>query len=216
MEKGVQSRCKEEEIVIYSTDETVSSREQKCNDKLKRIPIDVNNAHNLQTVLGYGWQGVSFKTIIEDESTMKGNFDWLCRWKSCPTSTVSEMMLLLFQTLDTKCYRKHLKTSGPRDNVNDTICRLCKQGQESVKHILSNCGVLVIMVYTKRHNDALTYFFLELLNKLGFVESVPPLFANIDVKPEYESDEYLVQWNVPEYSGRDNETLRDTRWKDSC
>ena len=64
-------------------------------------------------------------------------------------------------------------------------------------------------VYTKRHNDALKCFFFELLNKLGFIESVPPWFANIDVKPEYESDEYLVQWNVPEYSGRDNETLRD-------
>ena len=87
---------------------------------------------------------------IPVEMLLLFNFDWLCRWKTCPTSTVSEMMLLLFQTLDTKCYRKHLKTSGPGDDVNDTICRLCKQGQESVKHLLSNCGILVKKVYTKR------------------------------------------------------------------
>jgi len=74
--------------------------------------------------------------------------------------------------------------------------------------------MLVKKVYTKRHNDALKCFFFELLNKLGFLEGIPPWFANIDVKPEYESDEYLVQWNVPEYSGRDNETLRDSATPD--
>ena len=94
--------------------------------------------------------------------------------------------------------------------MNDTICRLCKQGQGSVKHLISNCGILVKNVYTKRHNDALKCFFFELLNKLGFLDSVPPWFSNIDVKPEYKFDEYLVQWNVPEYSGRDNETLSAT------
>ena len=108
MEKGLQSRCEEEEIVISSTGETISSREEKCNDKLKRMLRDVNNAHNLQTVLGCSWQGVIFKTIIEDESMMKGNFDWLCRWKSCPTSTVSEMMFY--------CYSKPL-TQNATENT---------------------------------------------------------------------------------------------------
>ena len=98
--------------MISSANETVSSREEKCNDKLKRMLRDVNNGHNLQTVLRCSWQSVIFKTIIKDQSMMKGNFDWLCRWKSCPTRTVSEMMVLLFQTLDTKCYREQLKTSG--------------------------------------------------------------------------------------------------------
>ena len=118
-------------------------------------------------------------------------------------------MLLLYQTLDTKCYRKHLNPAGHENEVFDTTCRLCNQGKESVKHLLSNCSMLVKKVYTKRHNDALKCFFFELLYKLGFMENVPPWFAQVDVKPEYESDNYLVQWNVPEYSGKDNETIRD-------
>ena len=100
---------------------------------------------------------------LEDETKMKGSFDWLSRWKSCPTSTISEMMLLIYQTLDTKCYREHLKTSGAEVAASDTICRLCKKGQESVKHLLSNCGELVKKVYVNRHNDALKCFFLSFL-----------------------------------------------------
>ena len=213
LEKGLQSRCEEEEMTITNSDEVISTAEENCKGKLTRMLRTINESHNLQTVLHCSWQGVIMKTIIEDETKMKGNFDWLCRWKSCPTSTISEMMLLLYQTLNTKCYRKHLKT--PEEGaVCDTICSLCKNGEESVRHLLSNCGELVKKVYVNRHNDALKCFFFELLGKLKLIEEVPSWFAKIEVKPEYENDEFLVSWNIPEFSGKDGETLRDSATPD--
>ena len=46
------------------------------------------------------------------------------------------------------------------------------------------------------------------------IEYVPPWFTSIDVKPHYENDEYSVFWEVPEYSGRDEETMRDGARRD--
>ena len=144
--------------------------------------------------------------MMEDETRMKGAFNWLTKWRSCPTSTVSEVMNLLYQTLNTMCYKKHCV---PADIVVDTKCRLCKVGQESVKHLLSNCGELAKSVYKKRHDDAFKCFFFPMLKKCGFMEEVPPWYSSIVVKPQYENDSYLINWDVPEYSGRDDESIRD-------
>ena len=65
---------------------------------------------------------------------MKNNLYWLSCWKTCPTSVVSEVMGLIYQTLDTKCYKKHCGMV----EISDTLCRVCKSGNESVKHVLSN------------------------------------------------------------------------------
>ena len=115
-------------------------------------------------------------------------------------------MNLVYQTLNTMCYKKHCI---PADTVVDTKCRLCRSGEESVKHLLSNCGELAKYVYTKRHDNALKCFFYPMLKQCGFMDEVPPWFSSIDIKPEYESDEYLVHWDVPEYSGKDGESNRD-------
>ena len=61
----------------------------------------------------------------------------------------------------------------------------------------------------QRHNQALKCFFFPVLKKCKFIEDVPSWFTSIDVKPHYENDEYSVFWDVPEYSGRDDETIRD-------
>ena len=47
------------------------------------------------------------------------------------------------------------------------------------------------------------------LKKCGFMEEVPPWYSSIVVKPQYENDSYLINWDVPEYSGRDDESIRD-------
>ena len=103
-------------------------------------------------------------------------------------------------------YKKHCV---PADTVLDTTCRLCKGGVESVKHLLSNCGELAKHVYTQRHNNALRCFFFPMLKKCGFIKEVPPWFSASVVESEYENDEYFVHWDVPEYTGRDGESIRD-------
>ena len=199
----------EEKISVIGEDVRICKNEDKCKDKLKDFLRNINQSKNLKTVKDCKWQGVIIKTIMEDGTLLKGNFDWLSRWKSCPTSTITELMGLLYQTLDTKCYRKHLTTPGNAHEVSETTCRLCNKGNESVKHLLSNCGMLVKKVYTKRHNDALKTFFFEVLHKFGFIDHIPPWFTNENIKPMYENDKYIVYWNIPEFSGKDGETLKE-------
>ena len=115
-------------------------------------------------------------------------------------------MNLLYQTLNTLCYKKH---RSPVEEVVDTNCRLCRSGAESVKHILSNCGDLAKHVYVQRHNNALKCFFFPMLRKCGFIEEIPPWFSAKEIKPKYENENYLVHWDVPEYSGKDGESIRD-------
>ena len=180
-----------------------------CCEKLSKKLNLLNSNHYLQSVLSCKWQGIILKSMIEDESLMKGSYYWLANWKFCPTSTISEMMLLLYQTLDTKCYQKHLGQNSTNLGTNDTICRLCKNGQESVKHLLSNCGELAKKVYKDRHDSALKCFFFQVLFKFGFIKDAPPWFSPDKIKPVYKNQMYEISWDVPEYSGRDGETITD-------
>jgi len=170
----------------------------------------INELRNLEVILGCKWQGTILKSIIEDETVVKGNFKWLSEWKTCPSSTISEMMLLLYQTLGTKCYKKHCGPSGSNESVTDTICRLCRTGQESVKHLLSNCPELAKNIYIKRHNNVLKCFFFEMLRKLKLIETAPEWFSLVEVKSKYENEDYEVNWDIPEYSGRDGESIKDS------
>ena len=205
-EKGLDAECDDEELVISTGVDEVRSSEEKCNEKVKTILKTVNGKNNLQVVLACNWQGVILKSIIEDETRMKDSFYWLSNWKTCPTSTISELMSLLYQTLNTLCYKYHTIPAGTE---YDTTCRLCKKGQESVKHLLSNCSELAKHVYLQRHNNAIKCFFNFLLRKCGFINEIPPWFTSIDIKPQYENEQFLINSDVPEYSGRDGESIRD-------
>ena len=118
-------------------------------------------------------------------------------------------MLLLYQTLDTICYRQHLLAEGTSAEVADTLCRLCINGQESVKHLLSNCGELTKKVYNDRHDTALKCLFFHLLAKFAFIEEVPPWSSPVKIKPLYENEDVAISWDVLEYSGKDGESIKD-------
>ena len=205
-EKGIQSRCEDEMITITTDIDEVSSVDQNFKEKLKKMLKSVNERNNMQAILKCTWQGVILKTILEDDTKVNGNFNWLSVWKTCPTSTISEMMNLLYQTLNTMCYKAH--TVPPGTEV-DTKCRLCKKGQESVKHLLSNCEDLAKYVYLQRHNNAVKCFFRSLLKMFNFLDEIPPWFSQVEVKPQYENEKYLINYDIPEFSGKDGESIRD-------
>ncbi len=205
-EKGINANCDDEELVISTDVDEVRSSDEKCKEKVKNILKKLNMNNNLQAVLSCSWQGVIMKSIIEDETRIKDSFSWLSNWRTCPTSTISELMSLLYQTLNTLCYKYHTIPSGTE---LDTRCRLCKNGQESVKHLLSNCNELAKHVYVQRHNNAINCFVNPILKSCGFINEIPPWFSNIDIKPQYENEHYLINYDVPEYSGRDGESIRD-------
>ena len=87
----------------------------------------------------------------------------------------------------------------------DTKCRLCLNGEESVKHIMSNCGELAKKVYIDRHYSAVKCFFLAMLVKCGFTSTSPFWYSADTIKPTYENKNYIINWNIPEYKGIDDE-----------
>ena len=206
-EKELDFQCEIDFLEVSGNSVKVSSENEKCNEQLKLLLKTTNEMKNLQEILNSKWQGVILKTIIEDETVLTGNLNWLTKWRSCPSSTITEMMNLLYQTLSTLCYKKHCIPEGTE---LDTSCRLCRSGQESVKHLLSNCNELAKHVYTQRHNNALKCFFFPMLKQFGFIDEIPPWCSSKTIQPEYENDEYLVHWDVPEYSGKDGETIKDS------
>ena len=201
-EKNLELVCEEEDNILKLQNGTfIPSKDENClnkiNKELKKMNIEVQRG----IIMGSNWQGLIFKCRMEDETIQNDYNYWLNNWKNCPTPIVSEVMQLLFQTLKTKCYQK------TRSNVivEDMRCRLCHQKEESVKHLMSNCGELAKKIYVDRHDNVLRCFFFPLLFQLGLIKKLPTWFTYEKVKPSYVNDMYEVYWNVPEYSGRDGE-----------
>ena len=209
-DKGIVFQCQLDSIVIKfpHEEEEISTEDKLCIEKFSKKLKEYNTKKRLQIITESSWQGVILRSITDDDCLLKGNFDWLVKWRWCPTSTISEIFLLLYQTLNTKCYQKRIQ-SDESNSESDDQCRLCKSGQESVMHLMSNCGELAKSVYKSRHDSALKCFFLKLLGKYGFIQDVPPWNSHMAIKPVYEKDEVELFWDIPEYSGRDGESIRD-------
>ena len=180
---------------------TLQSDDEKCMQKLWIELKRMKNNELKNTILGSNWQGMIFKSRIEDETLQNDYHYWLKNWKNCPTSIVSEIMQLFFQTLKTRCYQK----TRSNQTITDTRCRLCHKQDESVKHLLSNCGELAKKVYIDRHNNVLKCFFFPMLLQLGLIKKLPAWFMYDKVQSSYSNNKYEVYWDVPEYSGRDGE-----------
>ena len=105
--------------------------------------------------------------------------------------------ILYCQTLNTKTFQLIRSERPP----SDTLCRLCKNGNESVNHILNRCSKLLTGPYIKRHDEALLCFFNELLLDLGFISNCPPWFSQAKPKPYYDNEVASVWWNIPEFTG---------------
>ncbi len=142
------------------------------------------------------------KQRINDENVNKGYFNWLEKWSTCSTSIVQEFFLLFYQLLPTKTYQ----LIRSEEEVSDICCRLCNKDQESVKHLISNCGALAQSLYVTRHDNALKCFVWPLLSFFGLSSKCPSWFSNDKVSPYYKSDNIEFWWDVPEYTGRDTES----------
>ena len=106
-EKELEMRCDTDIMSIRSNDEELKTDDEKFMDKLKVILARQYFTTQMNVILNSTWQGVIMKSRIEDEHIMSGCYSWLENWRGCPTTTVSEVMLLLYQTLSTKCFLKY-------------------------------------------------------------------------------------------------------------
>ena len=126
-EKGINIIFDHESCRNVHNDITLHSNDEKCIEKISTELKKIRTNEKMQTILASNWQGMIYKNRIEDE-TVKNDYNyWLKAWKSCPTSIVSEIMQLFFQTLKTKCYQK----TRSNETINDVRCRLCLNRDET-------------------------------------------------------------------------------------
>ena len=159
-------------------------------------------------IMSSTWQGVNYNHRMKDENVVRGYFDWLQDWKTCPTSVINEVFLLFYQLLPTKEYT----STRSNEKINDMSCRICCASQtESVKHLLSNCGEFAKGLYISRHDNALKCFVWPLLHQFNIIDKQPAWFSEEKVKPFYENEKFRFWWDCPEYTGRDNEAEHPPR-----
>ncbi len=153
-------------------------------------------------LLSATWQGRILKSRTEDtEISFKECFAWLSRWKDAPVEVINDFQSIYLQTIPTLTFRKY----RGEPSIVSTTCRLCHNGEESVKHLLSNCGKFVNHAYKRRHDRVLQFIVFKFLNKNGLIAELPPWYTKICIKPCYENNELQLYWDIPEYSGYDTE-----------
>jgi hypothetical protein len=157
---------------------------------------------NVDEVRKSTWQGLLLKNRYEDDKLSKGCFKWMTDWKNCPVNIINDAQSIYLQTIPTLTftnYRSKTKTN------NSTTCRLCKKSPESVCHLLSSCNKFLPTDYKRRHDRVLQYILFCFLHKNGFSDSLHPWYTKVVIKPKYENEEMLVLWDIPEYSGYEEE-----------
>ena len=80
------------------------------------------------------WQGLTIKKRENDETLVKGYFDWAIKWRTCPTHVIREIYDTYYQLIPTKV----CKSTRSNTEINKIKCRLCFIKDESISHILSS------------------------------------------------------------------------------
>ena len=154
------------------------------------------------------WQGVILSNRYKDSELMLNKcFTWLTKWKDCPTEVINEIQSLYLQTIPTLTFTKFRGDN----NVTSTICRLCAVGNESVRHLLSTCQKFLSTTYKRRHDRALQLILFKYLHKEGLISTCPAWYTKLCIKPKYENEGIVVFWDIPEYSGHNDNEARTLR-----
>ena len=161
----------------------------------------------LKEVRSSNWQGLILKSRYDDESLINKAFTWLTKWKNCPVDIVNELQSIHLQTTPTLTFQKF---RGGAMTIDSTYCRLCSSGNESVKHILSNCTFFLPTSYKRRHDKVLQWILFHFLEKYNLIERCPAWYSKIAIKPFYEMENVKLYWDIPEYYGNENEDENQT------
>ena len=163
-------------------------------------------------VMSSTWQGRIFKIRTDDENLVKNTcYNWLTEWRECPVNTINDIQSIHLQTVPTLAFTNY-RSSG--NEQSSKICRLCKIGEETIKHLLSNCDNLARFDYIRRHDRCLQCILFPLLMEKGFISNCPPWYSKIEIKPRYENETLTILWDIPDYTGADGEDERSLQRPD--
>ena len=168
---------------------------------MKNILLKARNEGLKREISSSAWQGVMFKTRWNDEHLETNCFSYLTSWKTCPVQLISEVQGLYCQLLPTKSYQLIRSVN----NDENTDCRMCKRGQESVKHVLSNCESLAKYDFILRHDSAFKCIVFPILTQYKLIDQCPTWYSPSKVKPNYKNEIAEFWWDTPEYQGNEEE-----------
>ena len=203
LEKGLKMNIENYIVTLVDIETGESFIKNSIINKMKLKTFQ----RNQNEIVTSTWQGVNLRQRIQDENITKGYFSWLERWRTCPTNVIHEFFLLFYQLLPTQQY----KLIRSKEDVNDTRCRICYLGQESVKHLISNCGEFAKSLYITRHDNALKCVIWPLLFQYNLTTKCPTWYSCDKIVPYYENKNIRFWWDIPEYTGRDEESLYPPR-----
>ena len=78
---------------------------------------------------------------------------------------------------------------------------MCKRGQESVKHVLSNCESLAKYDFILRYDSAFTCVVFPILTLFKLIDQCPTWYSPSKAKPYHENEIAEFWWDTPEYQG---------------
>ena len=179
-------------------DKTYQTSDVKC---MKNILLKARNKGLKREISSSTWQGLMLKTTWNDEHLETNCFSYLTSWKTCPVQLISEVQGLYCQLLPMKSYQLIHSVS----NYQNTICRMCKRGQESVKHVLSNCESLAKYNFILHHDSVFKCIVFPILTQYKLIDQCPTWYSPSKVKPCYKNQIAEFWWDTPEYQGNEEE-----------
>ena len=192
-------------LEYQKNDETiVTSNKNVVKAVLKRNRIE----SLIQNSTTSTWQGVMFGAQYNDSDLVPDScFTWLSAWKDAPVKVVNDFHSIYLQIVSTLTFHKY----RGQPNISTTLWRLCKKGEETVRHLLSNCEKFAETSDKRRHDRVLQFIIFKFLHKNDLIENVPPWYTNICIKPHYSSTDLDIYWDIPEYSGYESEQEQNHR-----
>ena len=88
----------------------------------------------------------------------------------------------------------------------ESKCRLCKQHEENIDHLISGCPILAKNEYLMRHNDVCTHLHYSIC-KVLCTENTDKWYTNMP-KPVCEEGDVTVLWNQAVHTDREVTTNR--------
>ena len=183
-------------VVHYEKDgENVTTSDKEV---VKKILKQNAMSKLLENLCASTWQGKILDIRMKDPDINLGEcFYWLTKWKDAPVEVINNFHSIYLQTVPTLTFKKF---RGER-SISSTMCRLCSQGVESVKHLMSNCQKFLAHAYKRRHDRVLQHILFKFLHKNNMISELPAWYTKICIKPVYKNEEIEVYWDIPEYSG---------------
>ena len=77
-------------------------------------------------------------------------------------------------------------------------------------HLLSTCAYFLKTTIKRRHDRVLQLILFHFLVMNKLIERCPPWYTKVIIKPAYENNKIKVFWDIPEYSGYEDEDENHT------